>query len=99
MLLDARLTLVVEAGADRRRYNLPVANEIAMIMLDEESEEPSRRDIQLQLRGNVNNPSGCCRIDQNHAGYMALHYVLLFPHGDPGWHWGMQLLDVGREQN
>ena len=99
VLLDARLSLVVEAEADRWRYNLPVANKISMIMLDEKSEKPSRQDIQLQLYGNANNPLGCHRIDQNHAGYMALHYVLLFPHGNPGWHWGIKLLDVSREQN
>ena len=24
---------------------------------------------------------------------MALHYVLLFPCGDMGWHWGLELID------
>ena len=99
VLLDARLSLVVEEKADRRRHNLSVANKVATILLGKETEEPTRRDIQLQLCGNANNPSGCQHIDQNHAAYMALHYVLLFPHGDVGWHWGMQLQSVGRERN
>lgn len=99
VLLDARLSLVVEEGADRRRYNLLVTNKVATILLGEETEEPTRRDIQLQLCGNANNPSGCQHIDQNHAAYMALHYFLLFSHRDVGWHWGMQLQSVGRERN
>lgn len=93
VLLNARLNLVVEAGADRRHHNLPVANEVAVIMLEEETEESTQCDIQLQLRGTTLNPSGCQRIDQNHASYMALHYVLLFPHRDSSWHWGMELSD------
>lgn len=30
---------------------------------------------------------------------MLLHYVLLFPHGDPGWHWGLELRSQTRERN
>ena len=67
-------------------------------MLGEETGEPTRRDIQLQLRGTDTNPSGCKRISQNHASYMSLHYVLLFPHGDPGWHWGLELTSQTRER-
>lgn len=98
VLLNPRLTLVMEEGADRRRHNLPVADEVAVIMLGEETGEPTRRDIQLQLRGTDFNPSGCKRISQNHASYMSLHYVLLFPQGDPGWHWGLELKSQTRKR-
>ena len=31
------------------------------------------------------------RINQNHPSYMPLHYTLLLPHSDSGWHWTLQL--------
>lgn len=49
VLLNPQLTLVMEEGANRRHHNLPVADEVAVIMLGEETEEPTRQDIQLQL--------------------------------------------------
>ena len=70
-----------------------------MIMLEEETGELTRRNIQLQLYGDDNNPSGCQRIDQNHAAYVAFYYTLLFLYGDAGWHWGMQLQSVNQKQN
>ena len=30
-------------------------------------------------------------INPNHALYLPLHLVLLFPYGEPGWHWGLRL--------
>ena len=36
VLLDAKLNLVVEASADEQCHNLPVANEVAVIMLEKE---------------------------------------------------------------
>ena len=27
---------------------------------------------------------------------MPLYYVLLFPRGDPGWHWGLRLRNSNR---
>ena len=27
------------------------------------------------------------RISEGHAGYAPLHYVLLFPYGEPGWYY------------
>lgn len=45
LLLDAKLTLIVEAEANCQRHNLPVADKVAMIMLEEKTGEPIRRDI------------------------------------------------------
>src|SRR6201999_1955983 len=53
MLLNPQMRLVMEAGADRRRENLPTGNEVAVILSDE-SEGASRRDIVLVVR----NPRG-----------------------------------------
>lgn len=40
--------------------------------------------VQLRRRG-----GGAWRIDYNHRAFDPLHFVLLFPHGDDGWHWYM----------
>ena len=68
---------------DLRRYNLPTANdEVAAIIPGDGSEEHSNHhDIVLRLRG-----GGLQRISNLHPSYSTLHYVLLFPHGEDGWH-------------
>ena len=98
VILNPRLQLIMEAGADKRRYNLPTSNEVAMIIGDEYC-EAGFRDIVLASR----NSSGrlhLTTINPNHGSYMPLHYVLLFPNGELGWHWALQLLDqAGNQKN
>ena len=89
VLLNPQLKLIIERGADRRRENLPTSMEIAMIIPDEYGEVGSR-DIVLADR----NGPGFSTISSNHAAYMALHYVLLFPYGEHGWHWALQLQNL-----
>lgn len=91
VVLNPQLRLIIETGADRRRENLPTSDEIAIIIPDE-YEEADFRDIVLAKRTGINN-NNFSIINPNHASYMALHYVLLFPYGNPGWHWGLELLD------
>jgi len=55
-------------------------------------------DIVLSKRA-ANGNAGFSTIDDNHAAYMPLHYVLLFPSGQLGWHWALQLQNQnGRRQ-
>lgn len=68
------------APVDRRRYNNPTANELAGVLPDDGIEAESR-DIVVQMRG-----GDLCHIKETHAAYDPLHFVLMFPHGDPGWH-------------
>jgi len=77
------IRLHAERNQDLRRYNLPTANdEVAAIIPGDGSEERSdHRDIILRLRG-----GGLQRISHLHPSYSSLHYVLLFPHGEDGWH-------------
>ena len=60
-----------------RKFNLPTCQEIALIGLDDKHEEG---DIQIQLRG-----GGVQHMDDTNVAYDPLHYVLLFPKGEPGW--------------
>ena len=77
------MRLIMEAGTDRQRSNLPISDEIAGIIPDEYG-EPCKRDIILTERVAGVTGTSLKRIDQNHAAYMPLHYVLLFPHGEHG---------------
>jgi len=94
VLLSPQMRLVMETSADRRRENLPTANELAAIIPDEYG-QGSFRDIVLEIRNPIRNGPKLSRISATHAAYMPLHYVLLFPYGDLGWHWGLDL----RESN
>ena len=90
LLLNPQMRLVMETGADRRRENLPTSNEIAIVLPDEFA-EASGRDILLAVRNPTRAEPLLSQIDVTHAAYMPLHYVLLFPHGQPGWHYGLRL--------
>lgn len=90
IVLNPQMRLIMETGADRRRENLPTSNEVGAIIIDEYG-NPCERDIVLTERVNGVNGTSMKRISQNHAAYMPLHYVLLFPHGDKGWHWALRI--------
>ena len=90
--MNPQLHLVMETGADRRRENLPTSDAVAVIIPDK-YREAGFRDIVLAKR-TVNGHDNFSIINPNHASYMPLHYVLLFPQGDFGWHWGLELLDA-----
>ena len=95
IILSPQLRLIMETGADRRRENLPTADEVSMIIPDEYG-IGGFRDIVLAERSNGEIPSnGFSIINFNHASYLPLHYVLLFPYGEPGWHWGRKLRNLG----
>jgi len=80
---DVRIRLRADRDKDLRRYNLPTANdEVAAIIPGDGSEQRlDHRDIILRLQG-----GGLRRISHLHPSYSSLHYVLLFPHGEDGWH-------------
>jgi len=94
--LNPQSQLIIESGADRPRCNLPTSNEVAMIIGDEYAES-GFRDIILASRSNDNQPH-FSTINGNHASYMPLHYVLSFPKGESGYHWGLQLVDNGGQR-
>lgn len=90
LLLNPQMRLIMESGADRRRENLPTSHEVAAILSDE-FDGASRRDIVLAVRKPQEGQPTLARISPTHAAYMPLHYVLLFPCGDYGWHYGLRL--------
>jgi hypothetical protein len=57
-----------------------MADEVAALMVGDGSEAVDRRDVLAQQAGPFQ------RISELHVGYMALHYPLLFPYDEDGWH-------------
>ncbi|THU92007.1 hypothetical protein K435DRAFT_862877 [Dendrothele bispora CBS 962.96] len=95
---DLTVCLRVMPGQDRHHYNLPTADEFAAIVPDG-SQGIDRRDIILRLRtADADDGAGALqRVNDGHAAYALLHYVLLFPQGKAGWHWGLKLYQLEQE--
>ena len=79
---DARMTIRADGAPDHRGYNAPTAPEISVVMAgDGYSKGVATRDIVLYERtGSLQS------ITENNCTYDSLHYVLLFPSRDNGWH-------------
>ncbi|TFK58668.1 hypothetical protein BDN72DRAFT_746666, partial [Pluteus cervinus] len=88
------LRLRVLQDTDRRRYNLPTGEEVAVILPGDGS-ATDHRDIILRCR-HQDGPA-LQRIHEGHPAYAPLHYVLLFPYGEHGWNYDMRLHDPARE--
>jgi hypothetical protein len=80
---DCNIALRFDKSCDRRCYNLPTAasKEIAVILPGSEDQPQGDRDIILRKKD-----GSLMQIDQRHPFYVSLHYVLLFPTGQLGWH-------------
>jgi hypothetical protein len=76
-----KLRLIASRTKDACRYNVSTADEVAALMVGDGSEAIDRRDVIL-----VQQAGPFQRISELHVEYMALHYPLLFPYGEDGWH-------------
>ena len=95
---DYTVKLCVAPGNDPRRYNLPTANEVGVILPGENVFQGDSRDIIIHLRPQYyHNPLDDInhlqlqRISEGHPAYAPLHYVLLFPYGEPGWYYDLHV--------
>ncbi|PKC00614.1 hypothetical protein RhiirA5_382331 [Rhizophagus irregularis] len=79
---------------DSHRYNAPTASEVATIMVGDGHElYIANRDILLQMHD-----GGLQRILEIHPSYDPLHYILLFPRGDDGWHVDVPLIGAKKKE-
>ncbi len=91
--LDLKLVITNNRTNDPRRYNTPSASEVAAIMIGTGQEiEHQNRDIVLQPH-----EGGIQRISEIHCAYTPLHYVLMFPRGEDGWHPNIPIRDSNDE--
>jgi hypothetical protein len=58
-----------------------MADAVATLMVGDGFEAVDRRDVVI-----VQQAALFQRISELHVGYMALHYLLLFPYDEDGWH-------------
>jgi hypothetical protein len=79
--MDLKLRLIASRTKDARLYNVPTADEVIALMVGDGSEAVDKRDVVL-----VQQVGPFQHISELHVGYMALHYPLLFPYGEDGWH-------------
>jgi len=79
------MRLILEASTNRRYKNLLISNKVAVIIPDKYG-DASFRNIMLAERYTPNKQPWYCRINSTYAVYMPLHYILLFPRSDTGWH-------------
>lgn len=101
ILLNPQMRLVVEKGADKRRENLPTANEIG-VLIPNEYTDPSFCDILLAVREPAGGPRQGLqlqRIPISHLSYMPFHYILLFPNGKNEWGWSLTIQQTDRYSN
>ncbi|KAF5200697.1 hypothetical protein FRX31_009716 [Thalictrum thalictroides] len=88
--LNPQYRLILEEGADRRRYNLPTAAEFALVIPDEVDSD--NRDVILFTKNTDGSISDRFQyIHRGHPAYLPLHYVLFFPFGNPGYRWSLRL--------
>jgi len=79
---EITIRLHMNLQQNQRTHNLPTAEEIAVIIPEEGVHHAlDNRDVVLRERG-----ERLEWISQNSPSYSALHYVLLFPKGENGWH-------------
>lgn len=83
VIINPQMQLIIETGADQRSWeNHSTTNEVAVLIPDEYG-QPKFRDIILAKRVLDPNLIQLHQITNNHLTYMSLHYVLLFPYGQP----------------
>ncbi|GJY26770.1 DNA helicase PIF1, ATP-dependent [Tanacetum coccineum] len=80
-MLDINNPLVAEFWmADRRKYNLPTAFEVAALIIRDFDSMEHKRDIILEEQG-----GDLQRISELHPSYLALKYPLLFSYTEDGY--------------
>jgi hypothetical protein len=91
------MRLIVEAGADCCRKNLPTTNEVAVI-IPYEFDDASSWDILLAVCDPARGQLTLEKVPVTNAVYMLLHYILFFLRGDYGWHYRLTLQTQTRKK-
>jgi hypothetical protein len=86
---DLKLCFIVSRTKDACRYNVPTVDEVVALMVGDGYEAIDKRDVVIAQQAGPFQ-----RISKLHVGYMALHYPLLFPYGEDGWHLNIPLNGV-----
>lgn len=78
---EVRLIFDISTTKDRRRYNVPVSNEVAVVFVGEDQDIPASRSLAIHPRG-----GGLTAIRDIDKICDPLSYPIFFPTGADGWH-------------
>jgi hypothetical protein len=79
--MDLKLRLITSRTKDACRYNVQMADEVVALMIGDGFKAVDKCDVIVAQQAGPFQ-----RISELHVGYMALHYPLLFPYDEDGWH-------------
>jgi hypothetical protein len=82
---NVSIQLTVNLNRDQRCWNLPTADEVAVIIPGDGTKSYGCRDIVVHRRDGP-----LCRISDGSPVYKCLQYPFLFIHGEDGYHYNLQ---------
>ncbi|XP_057310488.1 uncharacterized protein LOC130648452 [Hydractinia symbiolongicarpus] len=77
----SQVTMRMLAGGDRRRYNTPTQDEVAVVFVGEDGAPPTTRDIVIYPKDRP-----LTNLSTMSANVDPMMYPVFFPRGDPGWY-------------
>ncbi|CAN1836176.1 hypothetical protein LINPERHAP1_LOCUS34668, partial [Linum perenne] len=83
---NVKIKLTANRSFDRREYDLPTTDELAILIVDETGEDTYHPDIVVQHISNEME-----RVSFFHLNLMTLQYPILFPHDEDEWHSNIML--------
>lgn len=93
---DLCIRISGNASREGRQYAAPACAEVAVIIPGDQNSEQAaaHRDVMyITKQGDIRH------INETHSFYDPLHYVLLFPRGDLGWHPRILLRDANADDD
>jgi hypothetical protein len=90
ILLNLQIYLILESGADCCYKNLPISNEVTVLIPDEYT-DASRCDLVLTVRKAGHKRPQIYTVNIIYIVYIPIYYILLFLYSDPDWYYELQL--------
>lgn len=84
-ILIVSMTFTRDRQSDKRRYNAPTSNEIAMVFVNDDGEPPFERDIRIYPVNPLNPNQPFINLHILSPNMDPMTYPILFPYGEPGW--------------
>ena len=99
-LESCKILLKCNVGFDQRVYNTPSTSEVAGIWVENNDFEDNASERKVEREICIYSHSdGSHKIQHYYGCYDPLQYPLLLPHGDIGWHQGIQRMNKRNRQN
>ena len=80
-----QMHIITDPLTDRRRYNLPITNDVAAIFCSADGVPPANQDLIVYPKNDLLH-----HVSIYHSCLDPMSYPLLFPYGDMGYHKSLQ---------